>query len=143
MRTFSFPPLFLRYQKAAEEANMDKKRSVSIWKPWDIWNFVVTAHVAQPPAASAGPWVPCQLSRAFVPAGLIAQENLAQVQRILFFSLRFSFEPLFLSELSERQKAKYFACGYKMAYCFCSNQETGLPRPFLFFQIKQPERLSA
>ena len=136
MRTFSFPPLFLRYQKAAEEANMDKKRSVSIWKPWDIWNFVVTAHVAQPPAASAGPWVPCQLSRSFVPAGLIgepfAQENLAQVQRILFFFLRFSFEPLFLSELSERQKAKYFACGYKMAYCFCSNQETGFLGHFFF-----------
>ena len=62
---------------------------------------MVTAHVAQPPVASAGPWAPHQLSRALVPGGLIgepfAQENLAQVQRILFFSLRFSFEPLFLS----------------------------------------------
>ena len=80
---------------------MEKKRSVSIWKPCDTWNFVVAAHVAQPPAASAGLWALRQLSRAFVPAGLIAepfaQENLAQVQRILFFSLRFSFEPLFLS----------------------------------------------
>lgn len=51
----SLSPLLLwRYQKAAEEANMEKRRRVSIEKPWGRWDFRRGVCVAQPPAASAG-----------------------------------------------------------------------------------------
>lgn len=46
--------IFSKYQKAAEEANMEKRRSVSTEKPRGLWSFPNGAWVAEPPAASVG-----------------------------------------------------------------------------------------